>query len=138
MARIEKLIGEVADARLRAELASEVKRLKAQKTFGLVFEEHLPETVRLPNYPIRAGETVAERLASGNGLSIVQEVTRDDTWAKAKGLAQYAETHGDLFGRLVLAIISKGEIKRMDMNDIKVRAKARKFQSNNDVDALFS
>lgn len=64
--------------------------------------------------------------------------TRDDTWAKAKGLAEYAEKHGHLFGRLELAIRVKNSTKTMDMNDPKVRAKAKKFQSNNDVEAVFS
>ena len=60
MAKIEDLISEVSDSRLRAEIAAEIKRLKTQKNFGLVFEQHLPETVRLPNFPVREGELVAE------------------------------------------------------------------------------
>ena len=40
MARLEHLISEVPDARLRAALAEEVKKLKKGKKFGLVFEEH--------------------------------------------------------------------------------------------------
>ena len=46
MAKIEELIGEIANPRIRAEIAAEVKRLKARKKFGLVFEERLPEAVR--------------------------------------------------------------------------------------------
>ena len=68
MAKIEELIGEIADPRLRVEIAAEVKRLKVRKKFGLVFEEHLPETVRLPGFPVRAGELVAERGTPGNDL----------------------------------------------------------------------
>lgn len=64
--------------------------------------------------------------------------TRDDTWAKAKGLAEYAEKHGHSFGSLEFAIVVKGSIKRMNLNDLATRKKAKKFQSNNDVDALFS
>jgi type III restriction enzyme len=63
---------------------------------------------------------------------------RDDTWTKAKGLAEYAEKHGHEFGRLEIAIVSQGSIKRMDMNDPSTRNKAKRFQSNNDVDALFT
>jgi len=63
--------------------------------------------------------------------------TRDDTWAKAKGLADYAAKHGRLFGRLEMAIVIKGSLKRMDVNDPATQKKARQFQSNNDVDALF-
>jgi len=71
MAKIEELIGEIADPRLRVEIAAEVKRLKVRKKFGLVFEEHLPETVRLPGFPVRAGELVAERGTPGNDLWLV-------------------------------------------------------------------
>ena len=74
MAKIEELIGEIADPRIRAEIAAEVKRIKAQKKFGLVFEEHLPETVRLPGFPVRAAELVAERGAAGNDLWLVRAI----------------------------------------------------------------
>lgn len=74
MAKLEELIGEIADPRVRGEIAAEVKRLKAQKKFGLVFEEHLPETVRLPAFPLRVGELVGERNAAGKDLWIVHAV----------------------------------------------------------------
>jgi adenine-specific DNA-methyltransferase len=65
MAAIEDLIKQIADAGLREQLAGEVARLKATKTFGLVFEEHLPELVRLPALPIRAGVRVMKKNESG-------------------------------------------------------------------------
>lgn len=74
MAKIEELIDEIADVRLRAEIIAEVKHLKTQKKFGLVFEKHLPETVRLPKLPIRVGELVAEQGVAGNELWTVLEV----------------------------------------------------------------
>ncbi|NJM42031.1 MAG: hypothetical protein HC853_15415 [Anaerolineae bacterium] len=46
MAKIEDLIAQIPDLKLRQALADEVKTLKKTKKFGLVFEEHLPETVR--------------------------------------------------------------------------------------------
>lgn len=53
MARIEDLIKDIADPSLRNQIAGEVGKLKAQKKFGLVFEEHLPEIVADPylDYP---------------------------------------------------------------------------------------
>lgn len=45
MARVEDEIGKVADPVLRSTLLDEVKKLKSEKRFGLVFEEHLPELV---------------------------------------------------------------------------------------------
>ncbi len=61
----------------------------------------------------------------------------DDTWCKAKGLAEYAEDHGRQFGRLEIVIVEKGVLKRMDVNNPEIRKKAKRFQSNNDVDAIF-
>ena len=66
MAKIEDLIAQIRDERLRNGIAAEVKALKKTKKFGLVFEEHLPETVRLPRLPIKAGELVALKRESGN------------------------------------------------------------------------
>jgi len=65
MAAIEDLIKQIADPGLRDQLAAEVARLKATKTFGLVFEEHLPELVRLPALPVRAGVRVMKKDESG-------------------------------------------------------------------------
>ena len=42
MAQLEDLMQDIADPRLRAQIASEVGELKARKNFGLVFEQHLP------------------------------------------------------------------------------------------------
>lgn len=55
MARLEDLINDIADPRLRNQIATEVARLKARKKFGLVFEQHLPEIVRLPGLPVKPG-----------------------------------------------------------------------------------
>lgn len=61
MAAIEDLIKQVADPGLREQLAAEVARLNATKKFGLVFEEHLPELVRLPGLPVRSGVRVVKK-----------------------------------------------------------------------------
>ncbi len=51
----------VNDPALRADLRAHVDRIRAKRTFGLVFESHLPERVRLPEHPIRIGVKVAFR-----------------------------------------------------------------------------
>ncbi len=66
MAKIEELVRQISDAKLRDEIATEIKELKRQKRFGLVFEEHLPEMLRLPKAKIRLGNLVAHRNAPGN------------------------------------------------------------------------
>lgn len=61
MAKIEDLIDEITDDRLRQELAGEVRTIKEAKRFGLIFEEHIPETVSLHGLPIRPGLVVQNR-----------------------------------------------------------------------------
>ena len=77
MAKIEDLIAKIPDERLRKALAAEVKTLKKTKRFGLVFEEHLPETVRLPRLPIKPGELVALKREAGNELWRVKSIKKD-------------------------------------------------------------
>lgn len=58
---LDVLLDKVADPTLRANIRSQVDRLRAKRTFGLVFESHLPERVRLPEHEIRLGVSVAHR-----------------------------------------------------------------------------
>ena len=66
MAKLEDLIDEIADPGLRERIAGEVKELKRTKRFGLVFEEHIPETVSLYGLPIREGLVVQNRTTPGD------------------------------------------------------------------------
>jgi adenine-specific DNA-methyltransferase len=77
MAKIEDLIAQIPDERLRKGIAAEVKALKKTKKFGLVFEEHLPETVRLPKLPVKPGELVALKRESGNQLWRVKSIHKN-------------------------------------------------------------
>ncbi|MGA9314275.1 MAG: site-specific DNA-methyltransferase [Solirubrobacteraceae bacterium] len=58
MAKLDDLIAEVADVRLRSELQAAAEDLKGRRTFGLVFEEHIPELTLLRDFPIKPGATV--------------------------------------------------------------------------------
>lgn len=58
---LDDLIRSIPDAQLRFAIAREVAKLKANKKFGLVFEEHAPEVVQLPNFPVQVGATVVKR-----------------------------------------------------------------------------
>src|SRR5437660_2826923 len=66
MAAIEELIKNIADPRLRERIADEVAKLKGGKKFGVVFEEHLPEIVRLPSLPVKAGVRVLKKEDKSN------------------------------------------------------------------------
>ena len=54
-----------------------MKALKKTKKFGLVFEEHLPETLRLPHLPVREGELVSLKREPGNHLWRVKNIRKD-------------------------------------------------------------
>jgi adenine-specific DNA-methyltransferase len=58
---LDVLLEKVVDPALRAELRAAVDKVRAKRSFGLVFESHLPERVRLPEYPVRRGTTVVRR-----------------------------------------------------------------------------
>jgi adenine-specific DNA-methyltransferase len=72
MAKVEDLIKNIPDAQLRDEIAREVSKLKSQKKFGLVFEEHLPEQVLLPGLPIKPGTRVVKRGAENEIFTVIE------------------------------------------------------------------
>jgi len=58
---LDVLLEKVQDPALRADLRSQIDRLKERRSFGLVFERHIPERVRLPQHPVRVGSHVVNR-----------------------------------------------------------------------------
>lgn len=58
---LDGLLARVDDDALRADLRTHIDRLRVKRSFGLVFESHLPERVRLPEHPVRVGASVALR-----------------------------------------------------------------------------
>src|ERR1039457_2199255 len=79
---LDVLLDKVDEQTLRADIRSQVERLRAKRTFGLVFESHLPERVRLPEHPLRVGVKVAYRDNTDSPafevLSITGEVVRSE------------------------------------------------------------
>lgn len=61
MAAINDLIEKIADEGLRARISQELDKMTRQKKFGLVFEEHLPESVNLYDVPVKKGKRVTLR-----------------------------------------------------------------------------
>jgi adenine-specific DNA-methyltransferase len=61
MAPIDDLIGLVEDTALHRELQAATAELKRHRRFGLVFEEHIPETTAPLGYPLRLGATFQRR-----------------------------------------------------------------------------
>lgn len=59
MASIDELLCKISDPKLKQDILNEIKILKKQKKFGLVFEEHLPEATPLYDAPIGIGTLVS-------------------------------------------------------------------------------
>ncbi len=105
----------MADEGLRSELRAAAADLRKLTDFGLVFESHIPETVRLPHHPIRRGVKVTYRdvtdgsifdvarvngrkvtmhrvrTADGAALSAQQRAELDDETAELDALVAMAE-----------------------------------------------
>ena len=87
MARIEDLIRDIADPRLRNQIAGEVGKLKARKKFGLVFEEHLPEVLPIYSAKVGSHSRVARKAGRLTETHIVERV--------AKGVATVKPEQGE-------------------------------------------
>lgn len=66
MAKIEAPILQIPDERLKKAIGAAVKAIKKTKKFGLVFEDHLPETVRLAAQRILRYHAAASKIAHGH------------------------------------------------------------------------
>lgn len=58
---LDEAIARIEDETLRQRIAREVELLRGSRRFGLVFDRHLPESVRLTGHPIRKGVKVGRR-----------------------------------------------------------------------------
>jgi len=76
MAAIDDLLKRVDDPALRDALTREFLSVRDDKQFGLVFERHLPESVRLPGHPVRKGLLVTERGEKDSPRWTVRKVSK--------------------------------------------------------------
>lgn len=106
MARLDDLIEHVPDKALRKELQSAVATLKRGQKFGLVFEEHIPETTTLTGIPVRVGSLV-QRRESLEGGAIYRVVSI------AKGTAELELTDDR-------ERVHEGEHERLPVKDLLV------------------
>lgn len=69
---------------------------------------------------------VFRRQGSGIVADILEphRQNEDDAWAKVKGLADYAQKHGDQYGRICYIAKVKGSYRYLDVNDSDIRTKA--------------
>jgi adenine-specific DNA-methyltransferase len=89
---------ETQDPQLAADLKREMEALSSRRAFGLNFERHIPETVELPNRPVRRGDKVrflpgrGEKPSSVDGrLWRVDRIRRTDD-GRVAGLVRQQDT----------------------------------------------
>ena len=121
MARIDDLIGQITDKALRAKFQAALNDMRRRQRFGLVFEEHIPETSALIDFPVTVGATVQRRSNSDAGkLYQVKEIsgrTKVVIQPEAGGESETANTKDLMvvkrFGDPIFpALVSLGRIKR--------------------------
>ncbi len=79
MARVDDLVAQIPDKVLRQKLEAALLDMKRRQRFGLVFEEHVPETAALLGLPATVGSTVQRRSGpSKEPLYFVKSLARDE------------------------------------------------------------
>ncbi len=83
MALIDALLDKVSDRALRQALREQVNAMLAKQSFGLVFQQHAPETVELHNYKVRRGCKVRIRSEDDDALYTVESVKGDQATVRS-------------------------------------------------------
>lgn len=78
MAAIDDLINQISDTDLRERIKAEIDKINSQKKFGLVFEDHLPESTPLYDVPIRIGSVVGPKTGYMKENYVVTAMDGDD------------------------------------------------------------
>lgn len=89
---------------------------------------------RLPGYPdfIIVGGTAQEPV-----FDVLEPHRGEDSVAKAKGLADFADRHSAAFGRIELIRVDGNRVRRLNLNDHRVRAAVMPIQSHDELVRLF-
>ena len=74
MAAIDQYIERISEKNLQEQIKMELARLMKKKSFGLVFEHHMPDNLITPEVPIRRGTNVVIRNKSVGDVYEVQEL----------------------------------------------------------------
>ena len=115
MSAIEQYINRIPNPELQEQLREEIERLTEKKLFGLVYENHLPDNVVMPEVTIRRGTKVALRDQTPNDVYEVQNLT--DTEAVCIHLSSLEEKTLPLSD--LVAVAQRGDViypylKQMD------------------------
>lgn len=121
MALVDALLDKITNESLRKALREQVDQLLSKQSFGLVFQQHKPETVELHNYTVRRGCKVRVKSEEGDELYLVDKVgngkatIRSQTdepefWdIEVSGLVVVRE-FGDPIYPVLLALVTSSEV----------------------------
>jgi len=78
MAKIDDIIAQVPDKELKLRLQAALSDMRKRQRFGLVYEEHVPESTSLLRFPIQQGSLVQPRQREGQAdVYLVKEIKGD-------------------------------------------------------------
>lgn len=77
MALVDALLDKITDDSLRKALREQVDQLLSKQSYGLVFQQHKPETVELPNYTVRRNCKVRVKSEGDDELYLVDNVKKN-------------------------------------------------------------
>jgi adenine-specific DNA-methyltransferase len=119
--KLEDLIAQVEDVALRRSLAAAASEAKEARNFGLVFEQHIPETVAVIGLPARRGQRVRLRSQIDTGPDYtVKKATRNALTLAADDGSTLDVSPGDAavvkrFGEPIYPTLTPiGEVRRSD------------------------
>lgn len=108
MSAIDQYIERIPNKELQEQLRTEIARLTQKKKFGLVFENHLPDNITLPEVKIRCGTKVVLRDSKPNDIYEVQSISDDKTAAVCRHLVSLDDKTFSLSD--LIAVAQRGDV----------------------------
>lgn len=102
MARIDDIVAQIPDKVLKQRLEAALADMKRRQRFGLVYEEHVPETTALLRFPVQAGTTVQRRKDMNGGSKLYQVTAISDETATLEPEGGGAEERASVDDLLVV------------------------------------
>lgn len=89
---LDARLGRIDDGALRDAIAAEVVKLRSSKEFSLIFERHLPQSVRLLTHAIQVGSLVQDRASTSGSTWFVENLDGDQaTLRDAEGESSHKQ-----------------------------------------------
>jgi adenine-specific DNA-methyltransferase len=122
LARVDELVDQIPDARLRAEMAAAIADIRRRHNFGLVFEQHIPETTLLADGPFELGQLVQHRrdpksqswriVVLNKTTAVIELIDRNKANARQKVAISDLLTIKRFGDPIYPALLNLGEVRR--------------------------